>query len=638
MASEYNKEELIFQELEEIIPIGENATKNQNLFSIQHPKLSMVRDDAAFEIVSNALTSPSQLNDEDDSAIKLSYRVMKYICDDLDEAEEMLKSKLGKDDDDLYMKYILNPSRAGLLAKKIFAAYKQLNKIYEENLFEIPKPHIPHLNKTLEAILLAFPTQVVGASCVGGGKGIDQSLGQMIQLHKHVKSDSSPLPTVAQIMALGCTGRKKETASLQQQQAAMMGGGALDKVLINQGHRRKFVHGLTQWGGFQHLVNLIAEDVTCADDVSEILLSTVEFISFPQQTVLSLMNASGGAGAGANGKGGKKEDDSSVGEEALLSKLASDEIMETLFACIHNNGKNVVSQSDMEAISSVILGLFELATGKARHQLPTPPTTALEQEDGSVECKAAEETKTISPGIDDNKMVKAGVTDKMHIAINAKMESLVRAMDIYMQGKGGSGDAVNGVDLGTDAESSAAVRHPGRYTIQKPFTSNRLNLLTLFTDLVSYESHCESKTDEGKYHCAVNALDSVIDLQLPPTAKDDEVMEGGILYNPWPGICDLLFDYPENNMYQVQFYRLIHALCMTNHEKTLKLVVQKCKFLSRAIKTCSGKAAPSSTRGVLLRCLNAMRLQSNSISPNSFLRHYLESHDGWKDFQDELRR
>jgi hypothetical protein len=129
-----------------------------------------------------------------------------------------------------------------------------------------------------------------------------------------------------------------------------------------------------------------------------------------------------------------------------------------------------------------------------------------------------------------------------------------------------------------------------------------------------------------------------MELPLPCTIEVEDDIELEEVYNPWPGICDLIFEYPENNMLQVQFYRLIHALCVTNHEQTLKLVVQKCKFLSKAIKTCSAKVAPCSTRGVLLRCLNALRLHSQSISPHSFLRHYLESHDGWKDFQDELTR
>jgi hypothetical protein len=620
-ASKDEMEKMIFDELDEIVPIPVgNIT---GLEPIEHDKLSMVRDDVAFEIITDALTSPSKMNDEDDSTIKRSYRVMKYICDDLDEAEEFLKTKLGKDDDDLYLKYLLNPIRAGLLAKKLFAAYKLVNKSFEENLFEIPLPHLPHLNKTMEALLSAFPSQVVGASCVGGEKGFTSSLGQMLKLHKHVKPERSPLSIVAQIISIGCTGRKNENASLQEQQAAMMGGGTTaEKILINLSHRRKFVHGLTQWGGFKHFVDMIKDDTSCVDDVSEPLLSTVEFISFPQQTLLSMMN-------GGNGAAKKTTHEESVGEESLLANLASGEIIESLFDCITTaTGEN--AQSEIEAISLTILSLFELATGKARRQAPAALTSQeTEQIDDSVECKASDKPKAISPGIDDNKMVKAGVTDKMHAAINERMGSLVGAIDIYMSAED---------ELDEEEESSEkAIRHPGRYIIQKPFTTKRLHLLTLFTDLVTYESHCESKNDAGPYHCAIEALDKVSDLPLP-AGKDDGDLEKGTICNPWPGICDLLFDYPENNMYQYQFYRLIHGLCATNHEKTLKLVVQKCKFLSKAIKICSAKSEPSSARGVLLRCLNALRLHSQSISTHSFLRHYLESHDGWKNFQDELKR
>lgn len=622
-------EQMIFDELDELVPIGERAEERNNVFrpTIQHPKLSVVRDDAAFEIITNALTAPSQLNDEEDSTIKRSYQVMKYICDDLEEAEEMLKSKLGKDDDDLYLKYLLNPTRAGLLAKKIFAAYRHLNKVYDENLFEVPKAHIPHLNKALEAMLDAFPTQVVGATCVGGEKGVEQSLGQMLQLHSHVSSEHSAISIVEKIINIGCTGKEKETATLQQQQAAMMGGGgAVDKVLINHSHRRKFVRGLTQWGGFENFVNLVNHDMTCADIVTDSLLSIVECISFPKPSLALNLN-------GINGNKTKNTKEESVGEEALLTKLASDEIIETLFECITTKSDKI-AQSDIDAVSNALLGLFELATGKGRQD--TAPSLLSSGDDESVECKASESSKATTPGIHDNKMVKSGVTDKLHAAITSKMSSLIGAMDIYMNSCADEGIKEQETEF---ASVGTAVRHPGRYVIEKPFTSNRLQLFTLFTDLVSYESHCDLKDEHGKYDCALKALDTVMELPLlSAITEDNDEIELEVVYNPWPGICDLLFNYPENNMFQFQFYRLIHALCATNHDKTLKLVVQKCKFLSRAIKACSTKAAPTSTRGILLRCLNALRLHSQSISSHSFLRHYLESHDGWKDFQDELTR
>ena len=35
--------------------------------------------------------------------------------------------------------------------------------------------------------------------------------------------------------------------------------------------------------------------------------------------------------------------------------------------------------------------------------------------------------------------------------------------------------------------------------------------------------------------------------------------------NPWPGLVDLLFAYPECNLYQAQFYRLLLSLCLCDH-------------------------------------------------------------------------
>mmetsp|Transcript_26000 Transcript_26000/g.38117 ORF Transcript_26000/g.38117 Transcript_26000/m.38117 type:complete len:255 (+) Transcript_26000:51-815(+) len=120
---------------------------------------------------------------------------------------------------------------------------------------------------------------------------------------------------------------------------------------------------------------------------------------------------------------------------------------------------------------------------------------------------------------------------------------------------------------------------------------------------------------------------------------NDESHDNEGVENPWPGLVDLLFNYPENNMYQIQFYRLLHSVCAANHEPTLKVLVQKTKFVGRAIDACE---LPSSDRpsnyGVLLRCLNALRLRSQSLPPQSFLYHYLDSHDKWKAFEDTLRR
>jgi hypothetical protein len=116
--------------------------------------------------------------------------------------------------------------------------------------------------------------------------------------------------------------------------------------------------------------------------------------------------------------------------------------------------------------------------------------------------------------------------------------------------------------------------------------------------------------------------------------SSNSVDVGKEIENPWPALVELLFIYPENNMYQIQFYRMLHAALKANHETTLKLVIQKCKFVSRAI---TGQRR-TQLGGVLLRCLNALRLWRDSLPPHAFLRHYLDSHDGWKSNLDTLRQ
>lgn len=80
---------------------------------------------------------------------------------------------------------------------------------------------------------------------------------------------------------------------------------------------------------------------------------------------------------------------------------------------------------------------------------------------------------------------------------------------------------------------------------------------------------------------------------------------------------------------------MFQAICLEHHEETLRLVLQKAKFVSRAIRSCK---AGGSLQGILLICLNTLRLRSQSLPPSAFLRQFLESHDAWKGFQDELTK
>uniref|UniRef100_A0A7S2A3M3 Uncharacterized protein n=1 Tax=Trieres chinensis TaxID=1514140 RepID=A0A7S2A3M3_TRICV len=215
-----------------------------------------------------------------------------------------------------------------------------------------------------------------------------------------------------------------------------------------------------------------------------------------------------------------------------------------------------------------------------------------------------------------------------------------------------------------EGDMKGAVRHPGRCIIDRPFTSRRLQLITLLADILSYREEddtpgsknltlkkgkcAEVGSSKGPYTAAISAMDSLMDLPLPPMGKGDKREDdANATFNPWPGLTDVLLTYPENNMYQIQFFRLLRSVCLANHEPTLKLVVQKSKFVAKAIRVCgdskvgTGGSPPmtsTSHRGMILRCLNLLRLSAQSLPQCSFLRHYLDSHDGWKGFQDTLRR
>mmetsp|Transcript_2272 Transcript_2272/g.3237 ORF Transcript_2272/g.3237 Transcript_2272/m.3237 type:complete len:829 (-) Transcript_2272:44-2530(-) len=625
--------------------------------------------------------------------IKRSFRAMTLIVNDTNSAQQLHKqlnaatNKKQVDEEKLYEKFLMNPTRAVILAKKIFASYGAVYQSFvdgemEENSSEtdqsssflcngnsafdcqrdvsgiqkserrsttLTKPHLPHLNKTLSALLAAYPKQVVLASCAGGSDSIQQNIEPMLLLQRYCPDYTSPMHSLIDLITMGCTGRKRETGNLHQQ--AMMNAGNendIDQILITCAHRKKFVRSLTQWGLVQKFVDVITQNYStesttkkcgkhpnehAAESACDALLSIMEFICFPQQIHPAM--AMNGINNDTTAKSDAKNEES-AGEEELFSPLASDKIIAQLTNCAHliGDSQNVnanVRSISADAASRALVGSFEIATGKARKNVMTTPLETVEEEDGGFECKAQKKDPKDIPGIDDNKLLKAGVTPSMHSSLVSNMKLVVEAMDIYVKSPVVANNDADDTDASKNP-SSSAVNHPGRYTVERPFTSRRLDIITLFADIVSFEDHNDDKVDRTAAKSVLEAL-----MELPAPLPKDDVVDPGTLLNPWPGLCNLLFDYPENSLYGVQFFRMLHALCMTDHEKTMKLVIQKCKFLSRAIKECKDQSS-CSNRGVLLRCLNALRLHSQSVAPHSFLRHYLDSHDGWKAFEDDLKK
>ena len=173
-------------------------------------------------------------------------------------------------------------------------------------------------------------------------------------------------------------------------------------------------------------------------------------------------------------------------------------------------------------------------------------------------------------------------------------------------------------------------------------------MIALFAEVITWKDErtkvgvTEKSTDEDTVSSRYRAMTELMDkTELPPSLQkkknkpdtDDERNESGAVLNPWPTLCDWVFEYPENSLYHHQFIRLFLAICVEHHETTLRLVLQKVKFVARAIKTSKEKGP---LRGVLLTCLNILRLRSQSLPKGAFLRQYLHSHDAWKAFQDTL--
>jgi hypothetical protein len=78
---------------------------------------------------------------------------------------------------------------------------------------------------------------------------------------------------------------------------------------------------------------------------------------------------------------------------------------------------------------------------------------------------------------------------------------------------------------------------------------------------------------------------------------------------------------------------MLQAVVLEHHEPTLRIIFQKSKFLSRALRSLTTSNA---LKGLIIRTLNLLRLRSQSLPPNAFLTQYLGSHDLWKEDVEQL--
>jgi len=580
--------------------------------------------DWALESLIDFITSSSSLDNDQDTTLqrKRSLRAVLLLIDDSNSAYELHASSANYHtlNDDKYKDLILNPTMAGLVAKKLFSTYRQLASYSSNNdILAEDAGGTTHLltllNKLLGSILHAFPSSVVGSACAGGKEGIDLSLSGMLTVHSQCPDELSPLSIITKLVVVGCTGRPyepyRESLSTGHSPNTSI---TSDTLWVNKGHRRKFIRALIDSRFLIHAIDgIIVGEVDIFDDTHVLRMESL------CDSLIAIIDSIAHPPIPTNDDGKKESMDESVGEEVLLSSLFSDEIIRRIMNSASLN-------TNPSSAARFLLALYESATGMSKKNTKGAAVLDGVEDDGEVNAKAVNESLKSE---EMNKFLRYDLTSKIHATIISHMDILVQALDINSQPMA-SIEGQQEVDQGRIVSS---VRHPGRYTVHRPFTSRRLNLITLLADVLSFES--SSNTTINNQKNTFPAMDLL--MTLPISIEEVEGTCNAIM-NPWPGLCILLFDYPENNMFQNQFYRLLLAICLSNHESTLKLVVQKSKFISRSLSIFQNFKRNSSVRGVLIKCLNVLRLSSQSLTSQSFLRHFLDSHDQWKLFQSELIR
>jgi len=567
----------------------------------------------SYQLFSNIILDPPSLSDKQRST-KRSWRAMKLLIDDMKAGSSSL----------------INGTTANLLAKEIFVS------------LERPEINILHVRTLLEALLEAHPSPVISACCAGGKEGMERHLGPLLS----PKTSSQTLPTVTNIVLYGCLGKQGKASAEQtfQQQATKK------NIELSPGSRRKFVRVLSDWSVLARLIHCITshekENPSIGEDVCETILTIVECLGYPEKKPVQEQSNNASSSSSSSSS-------SNIGEENLLAPLGQQSWWDPLVGML--DGDNT-SNAAKVAATRIMMGIFTLATGRSTRirKVNTIMTDATEKNyDGELNNNEVIEAANKNQP-NENKLLEWGLTCKIHESLVGHLPELIHALlrGLNSSGREGEEGATQYFVRGNSPENDVVgVPHPGRCRIV-PFTSWRLHVVTLLAEILTYNGGVEEnnnmdnnnvkKKKNDKTHDDANktlrllAMNVVMELKLPPNDNKELISENeDNSTNPWPFLCDWIFEYPENALYHCQFIRLFKAICIEHHEVSLRVVLQKNKFVSRAIKTCFKREA---NRGVLVVCLNILRLRCQSLSPSAFLRQFLESHDAWKGFQDELKR
>jgi hypothetical protein len=512
---------------------------------------------------------------------------------------------------------IKNPAQAALLAKDLFAGL---------SVGERQRYSTLHIRELLDALLEAFPEKVMAAASAGGKRGIEEHLGPLI-------SSDQTLSVLTHLVCYGCTGRKgiasaeksaQHTANMYQ--SLQRNGG---KSKIGMGHRKKFVRACMDFQLLDRLADALTTPTAttnCSlddsgEEVCEAILTMIELIGYPPDDNAEQHQQN------EQSKGSKNE--IVVGEDVLLSPLASKEWWSKLLMALE---EPTTTPEQRLAIARTCTQAFSLATGNSSRicKSHAPATDATEQSSEKI-VQETEEHLT-------NRLIEWGLTDRIHAVLVLLLPLLIRGLRLpYHDILTYEGTFATGTrELAETVDVSIIVKHPGRYGTL-PLGSWRLQFLSLLKEIVVYRGSGESSKTTAK------AMDAIMELPLPTefvqnknAGEDEKEMEeyDSVAHNPWPALCSFVWAYPYNDFYGIVFFELLRAVVVEHHEATLRVILQKSKFLTRAVKTLATKRAPQ--QGLLLNCLNMLRLRSLSLPPGAFLPQYLGSHDLWKGFAGQL--
>jgi len=505
---------------------------------------------------------------------------------------------------------IKNPDQAGLLAKDLFSGLSVSNRKRYSTL---------HIRELLDALLEVYPERVMSAASAGGKQGIQKHLGPLL-------STDQTLTVLTHLVCYGCTGRKGIASAEKSAQhtSSFYHQNMKNKFKIGIGQRKKFVRACMDFQLMDQLANTISTSSTEADlgeESCEAILTMIELIGYPpekipQQRIQQQNN---------------NKEEISVGEEVLLLPLANSNWWSSLLEPLC---QSTCTPQRRLAISRTCMQAFSLATGNSSRicKSHAPATDATEQTSEKV-VEEKEEKIT-------NRLIEWGLTEKICMALVTQLPLLIKALDLPNH------NILNyQATFSTCEETNLDVPmicHPGRYSTV-PLGSWRLQLLGLLKEIIGFNGIKNGDTSSIAKGPSFQAIESIMELPLPTEfikrkkreeEKENEDVSADTIYNPWPALCSYIWAYPNNDFYATIFFEMLRSVILKHHEPTLRVILQKSKFLTKAIKSATNRQEQCSC--VVLDCLNLLRLRAHSLSPSAFLPQYLNSHDGWKEHVEQL--